>query len=102
MAALRAVTIQTNTSKPFCNKMGFNNPCMVPVSPLLEILATGIAKKNPIKAKGMAKMVCENFTRLRYFLTVVKLNYFKTVRSVIAQIIMPAATEMFKECLAPS
>jgi len=36
----------------------------------------GMAKKNPIKAKGMAKMVCENFTRLRYFLTVVKLNYF--------------------------
>lgn len=102
MAALRAVTIQTNTSKPFCNKTGFNKPCMVPAVPLSAILATGIARKKPIKAKGMAKMVCENFTRLRYFLTVVKSNYFKTVRSVIAHIIMPAATEMFNECLEPN
>jgi hypothetical protein len=23
------------------------------------------ARKNPMKAKGMAKMVCENFTRLK-------------------------------------
>ncbi len=30
MAALRAVTIQTNTNKPFCNNAGDNKLAIVP------------------------------------------------------------------------
>ena len=67
MAALRAVTIQTNTNANFCNKIGDNKPDMVPgiITHPPEAEACGMARKKPMNAKGMAKMVCENLTRLR-------------------------------------
>ena len=54
IAALLAKTIHKITNK---NKSQYRCP-----SPVLT------PRKKPISAKGMAKMVCANFTRERYFL----------------------------------
>lgn len=79
MAALRAVTIQTNTSNSFTKMACVKIPAMVPDAVPFVCLTCGMAKQNPINAKGMAKMVCENFTRLRYFFTVVKSKKFNQI-----------------------
>ena len=67
MAALLAVIIQIITNNSFLTINIFHNPFIDP-------LVTGIAIKKPIIAKGIAKMVCENLTRLKYFFTVDNLN----------------------------
>jgi hypothetical protein len=58
MAALLAVTIQIITNKNFFPSIELHNASIEPFS-------IGTAMKNPIKANGKAKMVCENLMRLK-------------------------------------
>ena len=68
IAALRAVTMHTSTNK---------NNCSICFCLITSTIGCAFARetsntpiKKPMNAKGNAKMVCENFTRLKYFLTI--------------------------------
>ena len=73
IAALRAKTIQrmtNNNLKPMVLQFGDDQPI---ISFKLHSPGRGslsIPRQNPINANGIAKIVCENFTRLKYFLTI--------------------------------
>ena len=112
MAALRAKTIHKITC---INNLGEN----VPICKVLfdEKSRANNPIKKPIIAKGKAKIVCENFTKLAYFLTkfiqkIFKKNkiinfYFKEVmesfRSLTnSHMTTPAAVDTFKECFMPN
>lgn len=58
IAALRAVTIHTNTNKNL--KAMLADIIICKDAPFLAA-----PKKKPMQAKGNAKMVCENFTKLK-------------------------------------
>jgi hypothetical protein len=58
MAAERAVIIQTSTKQ---KRMITSLVC----NPILLFFKAAMPSAKPINAKGIAKMVCENFTRLK-------------------------------------
>ena len=69
MAALRAVIIQIITNKSFLSIKGCAmyriDPSGVRSIYLIGTIALGTAIIKPIIANGIAKMVCENLTRLK-------------------------------------
>jgi hypothetical protein len=71
IAALRAKIMQRMTSKSLINKPLRKSPVIeCEYDPGCDGNRSYTPKQNPINAKGIAKIVCENFTRLKYFLTI--------------------------------